>query len=229
MNANPFRFQTNILRTTFALRVEALQETDQFIEKAIKTEVDRKERELEERLEESQDEAEQEAIREYSSDDLYLLSEQLPKNYRYSMVVSIYSLLEQTMVRLCRMIKRHNPGIPEPNFRAGIIFNAKQYLTVHGGIRFRKASRNWTRIIKYNKIRNLIVHHEGLIPKNEIDEYKRILRSLKFVRIDFHRRIEIERKFVPRMLGTIVGFVMSEMFRAGSKPWSVTQNWRQDI
>ncbi len=218
------RKRVRLMRSTFSLRVESLIEMDGFIERAINTELKRKEKELIKRLEQSEDEEEQDAIREYSSDEFYLLEEQFPKNYRYSMVVSAYSLLEQTMVQLCKSVKDHKPTLPEPRFGRAIIWKAKEYLVRYGEMRFRDNSRNWSKIEKYNKIRNTIAHVEGEVERNELTVFRRYARSLGSCRLDSYRHIQIDRDFVPEMLRAITGFVLNEMLKGGSKipSWMLT-------
>lgn len=109
---------------------------------------------------------------EYFAEEHYIIESIFLKSFRYSMVVTIYSLLEITMNDLCHYLchsKKLSLNLDE--IKGGDIERAKLYLSKVCPIDFPGRSAEWNDIQKVNKIRNGIVHAEGDIEGVIAHEY----------------------------------------------------------
>jgi len=96
-----------------------------------------------------------------------------------SLFTSLYSFLERKMYQLCRLAEK-NQNIKINDLSGNGIFKYHKYLEKIIHIDFQKINTEWGEIIKYNKLRNLIVHK----PTTEIinnKENSKLIKDLKSI------------------------------------------------
>lgn len=116
-------------------------------------------------------------VADYLADDYRKIESHFPQHLRYSAIVSIYSLLEDSMNSICRFLTtQRNLPLELNDLNDKGIFRAQKYLTKVCGIDFPETSREWNEIRKLNKVRNCIVHTNGNASK--IEEMARQTRGI---------------------------------------------------
>lgn len=108
---------------------------------------------------------------EWHSDDWAAVYEDFPRTLRYSLIVALYSNLEQFVRRVADAARHRSGELLEPNDLAGsaILFKHQTYLKKVIKINFPDQTPAWQHIVAMNKIRNAIVHEQGLIRATKKD------------------------------------------------------------
>lgn len=113
-------------------------------------------------------------VDEYFAEEHYIIENIFLKSFRYSMVVTSYSLLEIAMNDLCHYLRHSKKlSLNLDEIKGEGIERAKLYLSKVCSIDFPERSAEWNDIQKVNRIRNCIVHAEGDI------EYAKSPQKLK--------------------------------------------------
>jgi hypothetical protein len=104
------------------------------------------------------------ALEYFFEEGLRVLEDIFPNILRRSFFVTIYSLIEMQLNEICRKQER-TKGLPVPLEKVKkppdqSIRRAKEYLVGVAKIRFPESSE-WDELLKYQKLRNCIVHNEG--------------------------------------------------------------------
>ncbi|TNZ66197.1 hypothetical protein CGK42_23745, partial [Vibrio parahaemolyticus] len=81
---------------------------------------------------------------------------------RYSILVHTYGIFENIVNQLCVVHKEEkNLSLSLSDLRHEGIQRAKVYIKKVSNSNFNEASREWSEIVKINKIRNIIAHNDG--------------------------------------------------------------------
>lgn len=119
--------------------------------------------------------------------------------YYSSIIISLYSFLEQSMLRLC-MISEGNQTIKISDISGKGIFQFKTYLEKVLNIDFKPINDEWNEICKYNHLRNLFVHaSNSLLVKSESKKRINSIKGIKTLKIsekDNYFIIEFENDYV---------------------------------
>lgn len=155
---------------------EYIKLTDQLIEKEVKTVI----------------ETNIKSLTEFNSDDDELLlfdpndheiKIHLRQLYYHSLFISLYSLLEKTMWKLCK-IAEQGQSLKIRDISGDGIFKYHKYLEKVLKVDLSELNTEWSIIVKYNKLRNQLVHSTNQIEKNtDNNKLLNTLRSLKGLEI----------------------------------------------
>ena len=125
----------------------------------------------------------------------YLDYVKIPSYFYNSSIVSLYSLLENSLNNLCDKIQSETNLVIRLNDLAGsnIIQKARKFLAKFANVDFSVVDKEWLRIVDFQKLRNLIVHQNAQLKNpdlndNETEDYK-ILKRFESIDIDNSNRI----------------------------------------
>ncbi len=84
----------------------------------------------------------------------------LPQTLRHSVLISCYSFLEQSLSKICKFYEERRPHDVKLNdLRHKGIFQAERYLSAVIHVPFPSSAASWQEILKYNVVRNWLVHN----------------------------------------------------------------------
>ncbi len=112
----------------------------------------------------------------FDYEDVYIKEKQLQLYYS-SIVISLYSFLEQSLLRLVKISEKDRKIKIDDISGNGIIFKAKKYLEKVIEIDFEEINDEWNEITKLNQLRNLFVHSSNLILRKS--ESKKRINTIK--------------------------------------------------
>jgi len=102
-----------------------------------------------------------------------------PYLLRNSLFISIYSLLEDALVKLCNFYKQQKSVQTDINYYNGaIIDRAKKFIKDEMDLSI--PQKQWKQITQYRQIRNSIVHSNGYIFKN--DNASKVISSINVLK-----------------------------------------------
>lgn len=202
----------------FRFRIEELKQLHEFVEDQIKNQEIKLRDTIEEHQEEANTEEEKDIIFQMYEDEYNNYRDVFPSTFRYALVILLYSLLENRLRTLCKVIEaKTNPPILIEEFNRGKkkksdILKSWLYIKEIGNIKLREKSRRWVKLQnKYRIIRNTIVHENGVIGKSKVPEMRSLLKKLKNAKNDTHRTIIIEKDFILEFVKTIQKFIILEV------------------
>lgn len=116
-----------------------------------------------------------------------------PSFFYHSSIISIFSLLEFTLNRICeRIIEDTKILLSLDDFSGSNIVNkARKFLLKIAKLNLTKLDKYWIPITKYQKIRNLIVHNNCNIL---IENLNNISESKDFILLSEFKGIEIDKE-----------------------------------
>jgi hypothetical protein len=120
------------------------------------------------------------ALEYFFFEEEHKLEDIFPNMLRRSFFVAIYSLIEMQLNEICRKQER-TKGLPVPLEKVKkppdqSIRRAREYLVGVAKIRFPESSE-WDELLKYQKLRNRIVHNEGKLKGMRKQEDKEKLKQ----------------------------------------------------
>jgi len=129
----------------------------------IKRKFERDEKDLAKRYYERIDENE---FNDYFIEENVRIEDIFLKQFRYSIVVMIYSLLESRLNHFCHYLSKSKKlRLELDDIKGDGIERAKLYLSKVCLIDFPEQGHEWNEMIKLNIIRNCVVHAEGIVHK----------------------------------------------------------------
>ena len=155
------------------------------------------------------DEYERAEYYENSSDHYWELSKVYPNIQRKSELISIYTILENTINRICLVFESSidNPVKMKDLEANGIIDQARRYLEKVVRLNFPNEHASWKEILKIQQIRNSFVHADGYVKTGNSDLIKYI-NSSNYLKLKSNNSIEISNGFSEHCLD-----VFSEFFK----------------
>lgn len=160
------------------------------------------------------DEYEYQEIMEFLSDDVSQIENVFVGTFRRSTVVSLYSFLEKQMVMLCkRLKKKDNLPISLADLQKSGVEGSRIYLSKIAGLDFQSNGMNgyWVDLMKFNKVRNQIVHEEGYVKRSEapaeLTSLEVIIRDTSGLSYGWNNQITVERAFIDSTIDTIEKFL----------------------
>ncbi|MGG1486945.1 hypothetical protein ABEI56_23265 [Peribacillus castrilensis] len=144
---------------------------------------------------------------DFHLDDYHQIKTDYPSVLRYSIIVSAYSTLEQTLMRIHNQHSTNREGYKKYNKYRSDILAIIEYIKIDMGIKIPNDFMELTYINKLTKIRNNIVHCNGRIydDKNKDRLYK-IIKETPFIG-DHSDEIMLEKDFIEIMLTNIINFL----------------------
>jgi hypothetical protein len=152
---------------------------------------------------------EQSDIAEYFGEEKSRIEEIFLTNFRYSMVVSVHSVLEVTLDDLCLRLQRSKRITKTLDSSQGDgIARAKRYLKEVCKISFPEGANEWQQIERSIKIRNCIVHAQGNVNKvrdsKKREKLKKLIADTNGITLDAAERfIRIDSAYVPSIIDYI--------------------------
>lgn len=125
-----------------------------------------------------------------------------------SAIVSIYTYLEFLLDDFCKKVHKHEEmKISPKDFSGSGIFRSKLYLSKVVFINFDKVNSEWEEIIKFNEIRNFLVHSNGVASSSEAKT--KILKTIDgVVGVSLKRdHIKVSQSYIYKTLSTIEKFL----------------------
>ena len=150
-----------------------------------------------------------EAIAESCNDEGMMLVKRFPQLLRSSLFISAYSFLEQRLLDLCLHYqgKRDDQVLLEDLADNGIA-KCKTYLKKVVRADFPESSHEWQQILKYNKLRNQLVHGGPRLPQGKKGEKLRnTVVQLADVTVNARPEIELGPGFCESAVQTIRQFI----------------------
>jgi len=149
----------------------------------------------------------------YFLGDRHAYSIQFPNILRSSLLISVYSFLENQLTRLCKELQaKMNLSVKYGSLSGKGIEKAKVYLSDVVNLDFPSNSQEWQKIKDYQNIRNCFAHSEGII--NEGD--KKLIHSVEKIDsvsiigyeadITMGRSIHLEKDFINNLINTLKDF-----------------------
>jgi len=149
---------------------------------------------------------------EESSDQYWELSKVYPNIQRKSELMSIYTILENTIMRICLVYQSSidNPVKMKDLEAHGIIDQGKRYLEKVVRLDFPSKHDSWKEIDKIQQIRNSFVHAAGHVKTGNKDLIKYIKQS-PFLELKNNNQVEISNGFSEHCLDVFANF-FDELF-----------------
>ncbi|WP_454724164.1 hypothetical protein [Delftia acidovorans] len=92
-----------------------------------------------------------------------------------SVIISVYTFLEFTLDDFCKTMQMCEKHSISPTDRMGKgIFGSKRYIEKKLKVDLSNANDEWKEIIKLNKIRNFLVHSNGVARQDDVEGRKKI-------------------------------------------------------
>jgi len=159
-------------------------------------------------------EDEKEEFWSFYVDDADELGNRFPQIMRYSLFVYSYSFFERTLINISyRFYQLEKLATPPPDREKMGIEEAKNYLKKIALVPFPTNSA-WRVIKTLNRVRNVVVHKEGVLPREVSKEEKAIQALPKKWRDDISLesyKIEFSPEFIFHVLDTFHAF-FDELF-----------------
>ena len=135
---------------------------------------------------------------EYFSEEHYIIESIFLKTFRYSTIVTVYSLLEISLNDLCcYLCNTKKLALSLDELRGDGIERAKLYLAKVCLVDFPETGNEWNEIQKLNKIRNCIVHAQGDIENAKSPQKLRnIVANTSGIELENDRFVRIDSAYI---------------------------------
>jgi len=136
----------------------------------------------------------------YHADEYETIEKDFPRVLRYSCFTLLYSLLETNLEHICDFVKSNKSLALAPRDLAGKgIERSRIYLKKVANVEFPDSTSEWNEIKNYNRIRNCIVHRQGILIDSEdsrkVEEYIGSKENLEVFNDGHLEKIEIKQGF----------------------------------
>lgn len=140
-------------------------------------------------------------------DDYYTIDEIYLGLYRKSMLVTIYSFLEYTMMDLCDLVKQfYNSSFGAQDLKGKGIIRSRLYLEKVAKINFDKLNAEWADLLTLNKVRNHIVHADGVddVVSNNLTK---LVNRTQGLSVKNHGRLLVDSTYIDSSITTVENFL----------------------
>ncbi len=147
-------------------------------------------------------------ISDYYEGELITIDRVYLETFRYSAIVSIYSILESSLNALCKQLKKtNNLSLDLGEIHGEGIERARLYLQKVCHVKFPARTDSWSNIQKLNKIRNCIVHAEGDVERTlSSTKVKNIVKNTKGLSL-MSNYIKVDKKYIEDIIRDIDDFL----------------------
>lgn len=152
---------------------------------------------------------------EFYEDEHWRYSERFPRILRNSFLVLAHSLLEKQIARLCSWLrKKREIPIGWADLRGDVLDRAKLYFKL-AGLPIRFDDQTWREINYYTKVRNCIVHENGLIKRLQDDQdFTNYITRKGIISTDMiEQEIALTEQFCEEVIKTM-STLMGKLFEA---------------
>jgi hypothetical protein len=132
------------------------------------------------------------------------MEEHFPNLLRSSLFVTIYSVVENELNRICRLHAMED-GLDVEDLRGNGIQRACTYLTRVCRIDFPEKSDEWKLLQDYNQLRNVVVHNRGIMETGN-SHLASLVEDSPLLEIGNSDVIHLDRDFCPGVLHTAAEF-----------------------
>ncbi len=147
-------------------------------------------------------------------DEIEIYTKQATLNIYYSsIIISLYSLLEQAMNDFCKKAEE-NQSVLIKDISGSGIFQSRLYLEKIVGIDFSKAQSQWIKIQSLNKLRNLYVHSSNsILPKSSGKKTTNLIKQIPHIELIEHEEYYVVKlnndKTIKHFISVISEFLES--------------------
>ncbi|WP_233900515.1 hypothetical protein [Tenacibaculum piscium] len=146
--------------------------------------------------------------------EMYIKSNTLQLYYS-SIIISLYSFLEQTMLELCSIAEKNN-NLKIEDISGKGIFKFKTYLEKVIHIDFKPINTEWKEVSQYNHLRNLFVHcSNSLMNESIATKRKNSIKEIKGLKFNHNSNniiIEFENDITVRNFITTIRSFISKIY-----------------
>jgi hypothetical protein len=137
-------------------------------------------------------------IGEILAEEHHLIEKIFRKNFRESSLLSIYTVIEKSINRLCRYLcNTHEIEITLEDLNGKGIERAQLYLSKVCGIKLPFKSHEWEEVRKLNQIRNCISHAGGAIQDSTSPgKIRNIIKNTKGLNIENDRELIVSQEYL---------------------------------
>jgi hypothetical protein len=147
-------------------------------------------------------------INEYLSDGYYAIEQICIGLHGASILVLLYSFLENAMNRLCKSLaKKNSYPLALSDLKGEGIARARNYLEKLAGADFKSLNGEWSKLQFLNKIRNCIVHREGDVSISKDASIAKTINTTPGFSLRNERLITVERDYIDASITTIESFL----------------------
>lgn len=134
-------------------------------------------------------------IAEFYADDILLFREEFPRLQRYALFVSLVSMVEANIIRLCNVASRVFPISKKFNSNGpSVIRRGITFLEDNIGIDISRLSKYIFIAQNLVYIRNAIVHSQGSFKnRKEKDDLIKFIKNKKYLGIERHEKIVLKK------------------------------------
>lgn len=154
-------------------------------------------------------EDEREAYYDYYYDEWSPYKNDYPKIHRNSLLISIYSFLESTLINLCkRSMGKYHLSLSHKDINGKGIEQAQKYLIKVAKIEFPNNSNEWQFIKFCNEVRNCLVHNQGFSydDNKKSEKLEKLINETPYIKVDGTGEIILEENFCPLFIEKLEGF-----------------------
>jgi len=142
------------------------------------------------------------AQRAETKEEQIKMEEYFPNLLRSSLFVTIYSMLENELNRLCYKLSKRD-GLTVDDLRGNGIIRASTFLIKVCRVDFPEDSPEWKLLRQYNQLRNDVVHNNGIVIGNHLDK---AVKKIPGFDLGQGNAIRLNREFCPEVLKTVREF-----------------------
>lgn len=138
----------------------------------------------------------------YSEQYNFLINIQ-PNIFNKSAVVTLYTCLEHNLIEFCNLCQHFlKTNISVADFNGEGIFKAKRYLTKLMDIDF-GTSQEWEFMTQFNKLRNCIVHANGVVKKGTQNELMNYIKNSPTLSLNQEINLIISMQYLTEVIHNI--------------------------
>ncbi len=212
-------YHTSWGRVGIDISIENLRLHIKAIESLLKKESDRLSKQMDKNIERLPPE-DRDHVYEYYGDDLWRMNEVFPSIHRESMLITIFSILENQLNFICKELApraKCDIGLAELGARG--IDRCKVYLKRVVGVSFPSGSKYWRDIKMFQNLRNIIVHNNSRLDNNgkghkAIKDY---IRKSKYLGLDDRNTIQIKEGFLLLVIDSVSGLFRDILLQVSEK------------
>lgn len=129
-----------------------------------------------------------------------------------SSLVASFTIFEVILKKVCVLAAHKSSQKVPQNLLAGTIIDCRSYIVSSLRIDISGVDTHWKRLIKYRNLRNVIVHHNGIVVK-ETETIVKFLKELEYVQVRKVRNKDqfmftiLERGFIFDFLNCAAQFI----------------------
>jgi hypothetical protein len=119
----------------------------------------------------------------------YKFHEAFPTFYLQTIFYGLYSFLETRLLSLCENIHRLKGYKIKPSDlnSDNYLDLSRKYLSLVANIDTNDLNDKWSKIRDYQKIRNCLIHNNGVVKKERLKEWQRLVENIQNVSLNSNR------------------------------------------